>query len=99
MRSLEVADGSANRADVIADDAEAIEVARAMRERLAAGSAERDRDRRLPFTEMDALSTSGLLAITVPKEHGGAGVSTRTLVEVIALLSSGDANVGQIPQN
>jgi SfnB family sulfur acquisition oxidoreductase len=103
MTSLEVAGGSTDRAtntaDVIADDAEAIEVARAMRERLAAGSAERDRDRRLPFAEMDALSTSGLLAITVPKEHGGAGVSTRTLVEVIALLSSGDASVGQIPQN
>ncbi len=99
MTSLEVTDAPTTAVRIIADDAEAVEAARTMGGRLAAGSAERDRERLLPFAEMDALSESGLLAITVPKEHGGAGVSTRTLVEVIRLLSSGDANVGQIPQN
>ena len=99
MTALETTAPPDGPVHVIRGDAEAIDVARRVGERLADGAAERDRVRRLPFAEMDELSRSGLLAITVPKDHGGAGVTTRTLVEVIRLLSSGDANVGQIPQN
>jgi alkylation response protein AidB-like acyl-CoA dehydrogenase len=35
----------------------------------------------------------------VPKEYGGAGVSTSVFTEVVALISEADASVGQIPQN
>ena len=61
---------------VIRSDREAIEVAHDVAAILAEGAAERDRDRKLPYAEMDLLSDRGLLAITVPKEFGGAGVAT-----------------------
>lgn len=60
---------------------------------------ERDRDRRLPIEEIERFSQSGLWAITVPKEFGGAGVSNVTLAEVVATIAAADANLGQIPQN
>ena len=45
------------------------------------------------------MSDAGLFAITVPKRHGGAGVSSGTVARVIALLSGADGSIGQIPQN
>ncbi|MDQ7907531.1 SfnB family sulfur acquisition oxidoreductase [Phytohabitans sp. ZYX-F-186] len=84
---------------VIRDDAEAIAVARRLADRFAAGDAQRDAARVLPHAEVDELAATGLLAITVPAEDGGAGVSARTLGEVIEILSAGDASIGQIPQN
>jgi SfnB family sulfur acquisition oxidoreductase len=85
--------------NVIADDAEAIRVARALGERFAEGDARRDAERDLPYGLADELSASGLLAITVPKEHGGAGVTARTVGEVFTELSAGDSSLGQVPQN
>jgi alkylation response protein AidB-like acyl-CoA dehydrogenase len=95
----EQAAGAAERARVIGSDEEAIACARALVERIAAGAAERDRERRLPVAEVELLSREGLLAITVPAEHGGAGVSVATLAEVIRLLASADPNVAQIPHS
>lgn len=86
-------------ARIIGSDAEALAVARALSEELASGDVARDANRELPFAQMDRIAQSGLLAITVPKSHGGADVSMQTLGQVIALLSAGDASVGQIPQN
>lgn len=87
------------RAHVIKDDAEAIAVAKELARVFAAGAAERDRERRLPLAEIERFSQSGLWAVTVPKEYGGAGVSTATLAEVTALISAADGSIGQIPQN
>jgi SfnB family sulfur acquisition oxidoreductase len=53
----------------------------------------------LPYHELDALSQSGLLAITVPPEYGGIDVSNSVLAEVTAILSQADGSIGQIPQN
>ncbi len=83
----------------IADDAEALAVARQLAAQFAVGAVVRDRERRLPIAELDAYSDSGLLAITVPKAHGGAGVSNVTLAEVTATIAAADASLGQIPQN
>lgn len=66
---------------------------------IAKDAVERDRDRQLPFEELDRLSDAGLLAITVPKAFGGAEVSAGVLAEVIAVLSQADGSIGQIPQN
>jgi alkylation response protein AidB-like acyl-CoA dehydrogenase len=85
--------------NVIADDTEAIRVARALGERFAEGDARRDAERDLPYGLAGELSASGLLAITVPKEHGGAGVTARTVGEVFTELSAGDSSLGQVPQN
>lgn len=81
------------------DDQEALNLARRLAAKFATGSAQRDRERRLPFAEIDEYSQSGLWGISVPQEYGGAGVSYATLAEVMAIISAGDASIGQIPQN
>ncbi|MBE4737521.1 MULTISPECIES: SfnB family sulfur acquisition oxidoreductase [Streptomyces] len=86
-------------AKVIADDAEALAVAAALAEEFRAGASERDAERRLPRAELDRLSASGLLAVTVPAAHGGADVSHETLAEIFRLLASADASLAQIPQS
>jgi SfnB family sulfur acquisition oxidoreductase len=84
---------------LIRSDQEALEAADHFARQIETESADRDRDRRLPFHEMELFSESGLLGITVPKSYGGPGVSTLTFVKVVALISSADASIGQIPQN
>jgi SfnB family sulfur acquisition oxidoreductase len=90
---------SPTQARLIRTDAEALAVATEFRDRLAEGAAERDRHRRLPQAEVAALSQSGLWAITVPREHGGADVGHTTLADVMVRLAEGDSSAAQIPQN
>ena len=71
----------------IRDDAEAIAVVEEIAAKLAEGAAARDRERILPYEEMELISDAGLLAITVPKAYGGAGVRAGTVARVIAALS------------
>ncbi|WP_235030940.1 SfnB family sulfur acquisition oxidoreductase [Nonomuraea solani] len=84
---------------MIKTDEEAVEAARELARSFAEGAARRDAGRILPVAEIEALSESGLLAITVPAAHGGAGVRTATLGAVIRELSAADGSIGQIPQN
>ncbi|MGV9800544.1 SfnB family sulfur acquisition oxidoreductase [Mycobacterium sp. NPDC003449] len=71
--------------------------------RLSAEFAEeantRDADRVLPLTQVRALKESGLLAVTVPVEHGGLDVPATVLAEVFRLLAHGDPSLGQIPHS
>lgn len=83
----------------IGSDEEAIATARRLAAQFAARAAERDADRILPFTELDLLAQSGLLAITVPAQYGGLDVSNAVLAEITAILSEADGSIGQIPQN
>ncbi|WXB16462.1 SfnB family sulfur acquisition oxidoreductase [Pendulispora albinea] len=66
---------------------------------FARGAAERDREARAPRAELDQFSRSGLWAITVPREYGGADVSSVTLAKVVSTVASADGSLGQIPQN
>ncbi|SOY60597.1 SfnB family sulfur acquisition oxidoreductase [Cupriavidus taiwanensis] len=84
---------------LVRDDAEAIAIARRLAAHFAPGAARRDRERRLPWDELETFSASGLWGITVPPEYGGAGVSNTTLAEVIAIIAAADGSLGQIPQN
>jgi SfnB family sulfur acquisition oxidoreductase len=86
-------------ARIIASEAEAIRVAHEIAAVLKRESIVRDRDRRMPRAEMELLSASGLLAIGVPRSHGGAGVGMATITEVIRILSVADSAIGQLPQN
>ena len=86
-------------AHIIRSDAEAIEVAQRLAEDFAREAALRDRERRLPWEELERFSASGLWAIRVPKAYGGAEVSYATLSEVIAIISAADPSLGQLPQN
>ncbi|MFJ3057098.1 SfnB family sulfur acquisition oxidoreductase [Herbaspirillum sp. NPDC087042] len=83
----------------IASEQQAIKVARELAREFAAGAAERDRQRVLPFAEIERFSQSGLWAISVPREHGGIGASWVTVAEVFRIISAADPSIGQIPQN
>jgi SfnB family sulfur acquisition oxidoreductase len=83
----------------LADDAAAIETARRLAADFSRDAALRDRERRLPWAELDAFVASGLWSITVPRAFGGPGVSSATLAEVTAIISAADGSLGQIPQN
>ncbi|MFJ3462797.1 SfnB family sulfur acquisition oxidoreductase [Achromobacter spanius] len=87
------------RAALIHNDAQAIETAHALAAEFAEEASVRDRERRLPLPELERYSQSGLWGITVPREHGGAGVSRVTLAAVTAIISRADGSLGQIPQN
>lgn len=89
----------AQPAQIIRSESEALEIANQLSSEIAIEAQQRDRDRILPWQEVDALSQSGLWGITVPREYGGAGVSTGTLTQVVALIAEADGSVGQIPQN
>ena len=84
---------------VIADDAQALEIAERIAGQLQQDSALRDRERRLPHPELELFTRSGLWGISVPKAFGGAGVSNVTLARVIARIAQADSSLGQIPQN
>ena len=86
-------------AHIIQSDAEALEIARALAEQFKQNAVQRDAERLLPFQEIEAYSQSGLWAMTVPKQYGGAEVSSYTVAQVIALMSGVDGSIGQIPQN
>ncbi|MDQ7905045.1 SfnB family sulfur acquisition oxidoreductase [Phytohabitans sp. ZYX-F-186] len=79
--------------------AEAVAVAADLAATFARDAADRDTKRVLPLVELDQLSESGLLAITVPARFGGADLPVATVVEVFRLLSTGDPNIGQIPHS
>ena len=84
---------------IIDSDAEALLVAREVAGQLAPEASARDRERRKPVAELDLLSSRGLLAITVPREYGGADVSAETLAQVFQILAAADPAVAQLPQS
>jgi SfnB family sulfur acquisition oxidoreductase len=84
---------------VISSDEEAIQVAREVAALLAPEASARDRERRKPVAELDLLSARGLLALTVPRDHGGADVSAATLTQVFQILAAADPAVTQLPQS
>lgn len=94
--TLQVDSGFTHR---IGSDEEAIAVASRLAESFAREASERDRERRLPWTEIEEFSRSGLWAVTIPKAFGGAGVSTVTLARIVAIISAADPSLGQLTQN
>ncbi|WP_439032212.1 SfnB family sulfur acquisition oxidoreductase [Gordonia terrae] len=83
----------------LGSEAEALSVARELAAEFAVGAAERDRDRRLPHAEIDRLSQSGLLALTVPARFGGLDARPGLLAEVVSILAAADASIAQIPHS
>ncbi|SDV49002.1 SfnB family sulfur acquisition oxidoreductase [Chitinasiproducens palmae] len=81
------------------DSAAALAKADALADAFARDAAARDRDRLLPWHELDAYVASGLWAITVPAEFGGPGLDSGTLAESVARIAAADGSLGQIPQN
>ena len=68
----------------------AMSTAETLAAEFAVGAAGRDSARELPRREVERLSASGLLAITVPREYGGADLPPSVVAEVIRILQNGD---------
>ena len=83
----------------IASEAEALRVAERLAADFARTAAQRDRERILPWDEIEQYTASGLGAITVPREYGGLDASHATLAQVFVTLCAADPSLGQIPQN
>ena len=86
-------------ANLLRNDADAIAAAHELAAVVRTHAAMRDRERQLPWSEMELFTRSGLGGISVPRIYGGPQVSFVTLAEVFAILSAADPAVGQIPQN
>ncbi|WP_316572979.1 SfnB family sulfur acquisition oxidoreductase [Nocardia canadensis] len=79
--------------------AQALAIATELAADFAQGAAERDHTRRLPHEELDQLSASGLLAITVPAAFGGADLPPSVVAEVFRILATADPNIAQVPHS
>ncbi|NIE75362.1 SfnB family sulfur acquisition oxidoreductase [Pantoea sp. Ap-967] len=86
-------------AKVLRNDAEALQAARELADAAREQAARRDRQRKLPWAEIEQFTRSGLGSISVPKAHGGPDVSFATIAEVFRIISAADPALGQIPQN
>ncbi|MDF0700093.1 monooxygenase [Rhizobium sp. MC63] len=73
----------------------AISTARDLATAFRREASERDINRILPFAEVDALSMSGLTAITVPPDHEGLDVPNALLAEIVAIIAEADASIGE----
>ena len=82
----------------ITSQAEALAAAREYAESIAEGVIERDRAGAVPARELAAFDASGLLGITVPREHGGPGLPASVLAEVIRTIAAVDPAIAQVPQ-
>ena len=69
-----------------------VERARGLAPRIAARAAEHDRDASFPFENFAELREAGLLRLTVPSDHGGAGASLTTFLRVQEALAHGDGS-------
>lgn len=87
------------RPPVLRTPGEVLGVARALAAQWAPGALARDRERQLPWAEVEAFSASGLWGITVPQAHGGPQADAWTLAQLIATVSAADGSLGHIPQN
>src|SRR5690606_977967 len=85
-------------AHVVSDDDEAVRIARDLLPRPAVGADRRDAERELPWEQVAQIRASGLLGITVPRSHGGAGAAAATVAEALRLVGTVDLSLAQILQ-
>ena len=98
-QTLERKNIHSKQAYIIQTDQEALAISETLSQKFKQHAVFRDAERVLPFEEIEEFSQSGLWAITVPKQYGGAEVSSHTVAKIIALFSGVDGSIGQIPQN
>lgn len=62
---------------------------------IAEGAVERERERRLPFAEIEALASAGFGAVRVPVAQGGGGATITQAFRLLAELGAADSNLVQ----
>src|ERR1700710_268737 len=83
---------------VPADAADALDVASSVAGALGPGAGGRGRGGAGPRAAAALIDASGLLAITVPAEHGGLGAGPVLLTEVVRRIAVADPALAQTPQ-
>lgn len=83
----------------IVDADQALTVAAELADEFAGGAAARDAERQLPHEPVRTLKEAGLLALSVPVEHGGIDAPASVIAEVFRLLAHADASLAQIPHS
>jgi alkylation response protein AidB-like acyl-CoA dehydrogenase len=63
---------------------------------VGAGAVERERERRLPYAEVEALREAGFTRVTLPTALGGGGATRSELFDLLAELARRDPNVAQL---
>lgn len=63
--------------------------------RIAEGSVARERERVLPYEQIQWLKEAGFGAVRVPVEQGGGGASLPQLLELLIELAAADSNIPQ----
>jgi alkylation response protein AidB-like acyl-CoA dehydrogenase len=63
---------------------------------VGADAVARERERRLPFAEVELLRGAGFTRVTLPPEFGGDGADERELFELLAELARRDPNLAQL---
>lgn len=86
-------------AQILRNDAEAIKAAHELAQVARQQAARRDQQRKLPWSEIEQFTRSGLGSIAIPRAYGGPQVSFVTVADVFAIISAADPALGQIPQN
>jgi alkylation response protein AidB-like acyl-CoA dehydrogenase len=62
---------------------------------IAAGAAERERTRELPYALVRRIAEAGLLTWRIPKAFGGPGASVREVIRFVVELAAVDSNTAQ----
>lgn len=86
-------------ARILRTDNEALQAAHELAQAAREHAAQRDQQRKLPWSLVEQFTHSGLGSISIAREFGGPQVSFVTLAEVFAIISAADPALGQIPQN
>lgn len=86
-------------ARILRTDNEALQAAHQLAQAAREHAAQRDQQRKLPWSLIEQFTHSGLGSISIAREFGGPQVSFVTLAEVFAIISAADPALGQIPQN
>ncbi len=97
LRSVTI--GTAAGTTRIADTDQALAAASELSAAFAADAGARDAGRVLPHDQVQALKESGLLALSVPVEHGGISAPAAVIAEVFRLFAHGDPSLAQIPHS
>lgn len=63
---------------------------------VGADAAERERERRLPYAEVELLRAAGFTRVTLPPEFGGDGANEVEFFELLAELARRDPNLAQL---
>ena len=62
---------------------------------IAAGAAQRERDRQLPYEAVAQIAQAGLFTVRIPTRFGGAGGSVKDAIALLIRIASADSNVAQ----